>query len=385
MPDPVSQAVETPPASASTPAAPPPASPPTPSTPPAPDGGNQSPGVSAPAGGTPGATPAPATPSWLSSLKDTGIDFGGDETQALARIAQMHKDVQAMRPLTPYVSQYIQHAKDFQRYLTQQQSQQAQPQPAPDAKGKRPYWSPPEFNQSWLTLVRKDDEGNLVPLPGAPADIVPKILDYQRYQQEKMGDFTRDPFEFMDPHIEARAREIAEKVIEDRFGRQRDQQTAQQFVQEHGGWLYEMDPQTRQIRQHSVFDPNTGQYRTEPVLTQWGQAFASYVRDEDARQRSRGYSDVNEQKRNAMDRVQRDYAVAQLKVLQTGGMAPSGLSPQQQANQQFLQQHNPPAGVPATGGPISPAATPVTRTNLADMLRQNFKAQGITDEVLNQR
>lgn len=315
--------------------------------------------------------------------KAVGADFGQDEEKAISSIQQLWRDAQSLRPLAPHVAAYMQHAPQFTKYL--QEMQQKAKEPAQPKQGETPYWSPPEYSESWLNLVRRDEQGNLVALPGAPPDIVHKILAYDQYQREKMGEFTRHPFKFMDPHIESRAREIAEKVIEERLGKQRDQSTAQQFVAEHANWLYDLDPQTRQPRVHSIFDPNTGKYRSEPALSQWGKAFASYVQEEDSRQRARGYHDVDEQKNIAMAKVQRDYAVAQMKVSQMGGMAPSGLTPQQQANQAFLSANNPPAGVPATGAPVQPTTTPVTRANLLEALRAEFKANGITDDTINTR
>lgn len=369
---------------------------------------SSAPATGAPATGAPAASApsAPAQPSWLQQLRETGVDLGvTDERQATQAIAQLYRDMQQLRPLAPHLSAYMQHAPAFMKYLQSQQGQAGQVQPGPvqspadPAKPWSQYWNPPEYNQSWSQLVTQDDKGNYIPAPGAPPDIVPKLLAYRQFRQEQAEKFMSNPHEYMQPTIQALARQEAERIIDERMSRQRDQQSSTSFVQENSNWLYELDPQTHAPRQTAIFNPATGQYVNSPQLSQWGNAFSGYVQQESARQQKYGYNDVEEQKRNAMAFVQRDFAVARLQALQQQpGQQPGQpqqqppgnpanpqagqLTPQQAANQQYLQAHNPAAGVPPAGGPTMPSPPQVTRGNLAEALRQAFKTNGITDDVL---
>lgn len=401
MPDPVSAAVETPSqATPSTPAA----APATPSAPAAPSsaspavaqGAAPSPppgsGAAAPSSPDAGGTPpsgASQQPSWLQQLRQGGADFGADEGSALRNIQQLYADVQRMRPLAPHVAAYMQHAPAFTKYLQAQQAPQQPAAGAPptDSPWHAKYWKAPEYNPAWEKSLIRDGAGNIMLAPGTSPDIVAKMQAYRSYVDEQVGKFTQNPYEYMAPAIEDRATAIATRIVEERLARQQDTTSSKQFVAENQSWLYDVDPQSGQPRQASTFNPSTGQYQVQPALSQWGQAFAHYVQGEDAKQRSRGYVDVEEQKRNAMALVQRDYAVQQLRLQQSGGVSPAamappnGKTPQQLANEAFLANNNPPGGV-QRGNSVPLPEVPVTKQNLVDMLRQNFRAGGITDEVL---
>lgn len=400
MADPVSQTTtETPSAVSTQPVAPasPQTSQPSPaSTPPAtvgapttPSGPPSSGAVSAPPGSpaAPG-TPAPAQPAWLSSLRESGVDFGtADEKEVLQRVAQMHRDLQTIRPLAPYVDQFRQHAPAFQQYL-QSLNKPAAAVPEAEKPWHAKFWNPPEYNTGWMSQVKQNEDGSLVPLPGASPDIPGKILAYQNFRREQAEKFMSNPATFIEPIVRHLAREQAQELIQQQMRRRDDTQSSQAFVQENQSWLYEIDPATKMVKQQQQFDPSTGQYTFKPQLSQWGQAFGHYVQQEAQRQGSRGYQDIEEQKRNAIAFVQRDYAIAQLRAHQSSA-APANpgapqLTPQQIVNQQFLQGNNPPAGIPATGGPTAPAPElPPSREKLADFLRKNFVASGITDQHIN--
>ena len=323
---------------------------------------------------------APTQPSWLAQLRETGVDLGTeDEKAAMQLLSQLYKDRQQLAPIAPYVSQYMQHASDFAKYMEQQRSQAA-PAPTQDDPWHKKYWNPPEFNQGWERLITQDVNGNLLPAPGAPPDIVPKYLAYRQFRAEQADKFMSNPYEFMAPAIQHLARQEAEKLVEERMKRQSEQQSSLQFVQEQSNWLYEKD-QNGQTKQQMTFNPQSGTYTQTPMLSQWGQAFASYVQQEQVRQQRYGYMDIEEQKRNAMALVQRDFAVAQLNELKAKSGSPA-ISPQQVANDQFLAANNPAASVAPMGGNAVAHPGQVTRFNLAEALRQNFKSNGITDDVL---
>ncbi len=332
----------------------------------------------------------PAVPSWLSGLKEKGIDFGSDEQKAIERLAEFHKNYQQIAPIAPYVQQYMQYAPQFSKFLAEQQrAQQKQQQPDdPNAPFYKKYWNPPEYNPAWERMITRNADGSLSAVPGAPPDVVPKYLAHQQFRQEQADNFLKNPHEYMQETIQTLARQEAEKIVNERFGQVNTQQTVSTFMSQNENWLYDHDQSGRAVMA-SQFDAQTGQYKQVPKLSQWGQAFTDYVRQEaDYQQRAGMPQDIARQRDMAMAQVQRDFAVWKLNNANNGNTgtptAPAvPVNPQQVANDRFLAQNNPSAAVPMAQGNSSPApAQPPNKRNINDMLKQAFKQKGITDEVL---
>lgn len=391
MPEPISAQVDaanaTPPApTTQTPPPSPPAPTPSAATPPTPSSTPAPPA-------TPGAptTPAvPQVPSWLSSLREKGIDLGNDEAGALGKLAELHGNYNKLAPLVPYVQQYMQHAPAFSKFLADQQKA---PAPAPDANAPfyAKYWNPPEWNPAWERMLTTDASGNVTTVPGAPPELVPKYLAYQQFRKEQAEKFMSNPHEYLKDTISHLAREEAQKIVQQQFGQVDTRRTVSDFMEQNSNWLHDRDA-AGQVVMQSQFNPQTGQYVQIPKLSQWGSAFAEYVREEANYQAQNGLpQDVTRQRDIAMHRIRGDYAVWKMQNPTNGvtgtptAPAPSApaMTPQQLANQNFLQQNNPAAGIPPAGGNSTPApAGPTNRRNFNDMLRDNFKKKGITDEVL---
>lgn len=345
---------------------------------------------SAQAATTPGAASptsaatTPTQPSWLQGLRDSGIDLGSDEKAAMQQLTQTLRQYQQ---LAPYIQSYQQHAGAFGRYLQDQQKTQQHPaaQQAQPPSWKQQYWNPPEFNQSWLQLLRKDEQGNLQVVPGAPPDILPKYQAYQQYRQEFADKFMSDPISTFEPIIKQLVTEQAQQLVEQRMSQQRDQQSSQQFVQENTTWLYERDANGN-VQQQQIFNPMTGQCTMAPQLSPWGQRFSQYVQQEASEQQRRGFMDVGRQQQVAMAMIQRDYAFAQLQGQRAPAPAatpPAPQNPREAANQRLLQQNNPPANVPPTNGNANPGPQRIPKGQLRAELLKAFSANGINDQTLN--
>lgn len=398
MPEPISAQIDAANAAAApaptTPSTPP--STPTPSPTPTPSAATPSTpaaSVSAASASTPGAptTPAvPQVPSWLSSLREKGIDLGNDEAGALGKLAELHGNYSKLAPLVPYVQQYMQHAPQFSKFLAEQQRA---PAPAPDANAPfySKYWNPPEWNPAWERMLTTDASGNVTTVPGAPPELVPKYLAYKQFRAEQAEKFLQNPHEYLKDTISHLAREEAQKIVQQQFGQVDTRRTVSDFMEQNSNWLHDRD-QSGQVVMQAQFNPQTGQYVQIPKLSQWGAAFADYVREEANYQAQNGLpQDVSRQRDVAMHRIRGDYAIWKLNNPTNGGngtptaQAPAApaMTPQQAANQIFLQQNNPAAGIPPAGGNSNPApAGPTTRRNFNDMLRENMKRNGITDEVI---
>ncbi len=331
--------------------------------------------------GAPAAPPAPQVPSWLSQLRESGVDLGTDEAKARETLAQVYRDYGQLKSIAPYVSAYMQHAKQFSDYLQSQN----QPKPAtPGAPGSSddPYWksyfNPPEFNPAWEKQIVKDAQGNLVPAPGAPADVVARYQAYQQFRNDQAERFLSNPHTYMESTIKYLARQEAERLIRDQFSHKDNATAAREFVQQNMNWLYEME--NGQPKTTLAFNPMSGDYVQTPVLSQWGQAFQRYARERQAYQQKMGVAfDEKDMKDFAYAMVQRDFAIAQMHRQQpaapaTAPAAPAAPppTPQQQANDSFLRRNNPPAGQPPTGGNTIPKSPEINRMNLEQVMAQRL-------------
>lgn len=364
-----------------------------------------SPAAGAPVAGTSGAPAAPA-PTWLDNLKGAGLPVGKDDAETIAVLKQMHAERQgyeSVRHLLPHVQSYLAEAQKYNEWK-QQQSKAA---PAPAAKSSNdPYWKeswqPPEYNQAWLQQITRDEKGNIVPVPGAPPDVVMKIQQYEQFRRDQAEKLLSNPFEFMAPmqkHLEERARAIAQEVIQQTMGNNQARQNALSFVEQNANWLFEIDPASKAPKQKQEIDPTTGQWRTTEVLSPWGERMARYADGVRKQQEARGYFDQAEVQNLAYAQVQRDYSTWLLQSVASGQMTPQqvqamlnpgaapppaagtpGVTPQQAANQTFLDKNNPAAASGGKGPP--PAEEAVTAKTLRRELLKAFREGGITKETL---
>lgn len=337
----------------------------------------------------PSAAAVPSSPSWLDNLRSSGIDAGKDEKEALAFIQRIHQERQALeqlRPYVPHVNAYLQNAQKFNEWQRSQQGQQA---PAsPSGKPWDKYWTPPEYNTAWQSQITKDANGNLVPVQGAPPDVVLKYQQYQQYRSEQAQKFMDNPHEYIAPTVEAIARQQAEQIVQQHLKSIQDRQAAQTFTQTHAGWLFDLDPSTGQPKMQMQVDPQTGQTQNVRVLSQWGNQFSQYVQQVTNDQHTRGYHDEAQIQQIAMSLIQRDFAVWKLNSQQqtplpqntqaTASQATPPLTPQQQANQAFLDRANPPGkqGVPARGNVKQPEPEKVSKRNLERVMREELAKAG---------
>lgn len=336
-----------------------------------------------------GAPAAPQQPSWLQGLRESaGIDLGSDEKAALTQLTQRLQQLQQLQQLAPYVQSYQQHAPAFSRFLQEQQRAAQQPAPVNPQQPKswkQQIWNPPEFNPSWMSMLKRDEQGNLALQPGVPPDVLPKYQAYQQYRQEFAEKFLNNPIDTMEPIIQQIVRAEAQQLVQQSVSQQRDHQFANSFVQENTSWLYERDAMGN-VAQQQIFNPTTGQYSLAPVMSAWGQRFTQYVQQEAADQQRRGYMDVQRQQQVAMAMIQRDYAISQLRAGQSqpGDAVPaSPQNPRVAANDAILRANNPAAAQPGTQGNANPGPQKVTKQNLRQQLAEEFARNGINDQTLN--
>jgi hypothetical protein len=323
---------------------------------------------------------APVTqPSWRDHFKGAGINLPEDDAQASQLLLQQVRDAQTLRQYAPYLHDFQQNYSDYANWKRQQQGQQAQPQ-SQEGPWFKQYWNPPEWNPAWEKMVTRDEQGHISPIPGqlVPPDVPGKVAQYLAWRQEQTSKFAENPFQFMEPAIRSIAAEMAQQQVQQHLSQYQEVQSSHQFVAQNAPWLYEQD-QAGQIKHQPVFDPASGRYVQQRVLSPWGQKFRDYIVQESEWQRRHGINDTEAQTRRAMEKVQFEYLLA----AQQTGAAPQQQQPQQaapqqtprqQANQSFLGRQT---VQPVQRGPSSPASTPVTtRHELEQTLLQRFKEAG---------
>jgi hypothetical protein len=266
------------------------------------------------------------------------------------------------------------HYSEFQEFLRQRATPATQPAASAPAKPANPF-NLPEYDPSWAQLIQKNAvTGELEPAPGAPPDIVHRVLGYERKLREVQAKFWQNPAEALGPILAETIKPLLQQHVQQNLGALQDQQAAQQFVAQNGSWLYQKNPQGQPI-----IDPLTQQ----PILSAQGASFRQHL------ERAAQYGITSQA-------AQIDYAVNQTRaeILQAGGQAPAtgaaapaAVPPGQSAKDNFLQIHNRRAAnhagstVPAPGTPPGTPAAGQNRAemSLADRMRADFVAAGVSD------
>lgn len=93
--------------------------------------------------------------------------------------------------------QQLQH---LQYQLAQQQQPAQQPTAPPKAEltGSLKHWEKvPEWSDDWLRLVKRDENGDLVPISGADPTLPQKIMERQRWEERAQRTFFENPQQFI--------------------------------------------------------------------------------------------------------------------------------------------------------------------------------------------
>lgn len=155
-----------------------------------------------------------------------------------ARVAKMLRDMYGDEFVNALISGQIPIGQAQQHM---QQAQQAAKEQV-KVEDEHPLYSEAEFDEKWLTMVTRDEDGNLIPAPGAPKDIVDKILNFARTREGRINEFVKNPRRFI---REAIGREIIAEAIaavrshlSEAIGQTADQLKFQEFAQKHKEMLF---------------------------------------------------------------------------------------------------------------------------------------------------
>lgn len=279
---------------------------------------------------------------------------GVQDHAALAHLVSEARRARELQQLAGYGQEYLQHQSQFQEWIRAQQE-------AARAKEtqKADWWKKPEYDPGWMAkLVRDPATGELKAAPGADPTIVQKYMQWVGHQQKFLDEFSQDPIQALRPGLESVAREIAERIVQEKLGGYQSEEFARGFVEQNAGWLFEKDHTGRSTRN----------------LSAGGKAFAGYVRQAE----SLGIQDVKKQQEYALGLVQRDAALARL---QSGaGVGGTQLAQRPTTPQAgFAEAYNPSRAATNAGvqnAPAIPPQSPQTPKDLMDMMMRSMQANG---------
>lgn len=209
-----------------------------------------------------------SAPDYGAVLGEIGYDGKSDVKQFLSGLSQKAQRASQLEPYLPHVQQYQRDYSDFQRFKAEQAAaaQKAQQVQAE----KRAKWEAPKYDPQWATFIGIDPETGLPAVQEKFRNVVnPAIVeDYKKrkdFERQTFQTLIENPNDFYDKTglYESVDERIA-KAMEAKFAEYQSRQRAESFVQQHGDWLFEPQP-----------DPVTGQKQ----LSHAGNVFNSYVNE----------------------------------------------------------------------------------------------------------
>jgi hypothetical protein len=163
-------------------------------------------------------------------------------------------------PGTPSTHPFAQLGAAVAQYI-------GQPQPGQ----QRPAWAPPvDFNPRWVEDLYVEDPrtGGLTVRPGADPLELARSQQWMTWFQNFERTWKANPYEAIKPGLQDWVRQTVESTLNEQIGRRRDNQAIDDFVTQHGVWMFHADPYGRPL-----VNPQNGQRILSPV----GQQFVGLV------------------------------------------------------------------------------------------------------------
>jgi hypothetical protein len=291
--------------------------------------------------------------SVLGHFKNQNLDVSNfkDDQSAVDHLLQLARNAQQVQHLAQHGQRYQQHATQFESWLAQQQK--AQQTQAPTES----WWKAPEWNDAWLSQVDVDANGNYVPKPGAPPDVGQKIAAFRNHQREFLNKFASDPMGAVGPGIKEMVQKEAMALIQQHLGAYQEDTVAHQIIQQNRSWMVQQDAQGR-----ALLDPISQQ----PAWTPEALMYRQYVEQ---------LSQAGVRDSRAQDHMARQLVAGQVAMRGFGSQAATTANDVKKAD--FL---NGAARLPSHSGTMATPGLPQNeKLTLEQMLKQNFRAAGISD------
>ncbi len=176
-------------------------------------------------------------PSLADVWKQHGVEGLPSDPKALQReINEMRRQAAEAARYRDYASMLIQHQQEQAR----QAALLAQQQPKTEEKPKAP-WTVPQFDRRLIDQITTDENGNLVPKPGAMPNVVDEYRKWQSAREQALDRFLQDPnaliSEMVQPVIQQHAWQIASRAI----AQERQRAELKAFENANRDWAFNAD------------------------------------------------------------------------------------------------------------------------------------------------
>lgn len=200
--------------------------------------------------------------SLLDLMKSEGLELeASDDLTAARLLMEQAKQAKAYQQRLSELEQQ----RQYEAYLAAQRQQPQQPQSPKSAwdnvaeTSVLKHWKArPDFNPKWLSMVQRDDKGNLVPVSGADPTLPTKVNQYLDWQRDALETIATDPIRlvreamYADPDVS----QAIQYMIEERVGRLAAEIKAQQITEKSAAELFETDAKGKLVQKNGAYVPN---------------------------------------------------------------------------------------------------------------------------------
>lgn len=182
----------------------------------------------------------------------TGIDLSTkyrDADSAVAGLGNLTHKIGERDQLAEYGRKLLESPLEVYEHLQKMLPQLRGGHQPPEQKQDVPDPNIPQWDDAWLEQVKRDENGQLVALPGVDPSIPSKIAKYQDYLQRRTRELATDPKKALKPLLENDFRALAEQAAREAVERFRNEQQqlyqmgaaqaeAYTVLQEESRWLF---------------------------------------------------------------------------------------------------------------------------------------------------
>jgi len=187
--------------------------------------------------------PEPPPPFW-SKLGQEYADL--DEETAATKLQERLRAAEETQQRERY---FAFQAQQYQQQLAQreqqiQQWQQQQAYAAQQQQQAATAWKAPEYDPRWLSSVKRDEQGNLVPLhSGIDPTLPAKIQAYAEWKAENEKSFWQNPGDFVWQQVQPQVSQYLQQNIQQAIAHDRAMREVQDWEQTHRHILFDQNNQ----------------------------------------------------------------------------------------------------------------------------------------------
>lgn len=198
--------------------------------------------------------------------REMGYEVEDDEDDSTLAQRLLQERAQYQQDLQQH-QQELSQMKGLLSHLDQMYNRPAVPQqpfqPQQPAAPPNPYGVElPEYDPSWLNLLTRDEEGNVVAVPGADPELPRKVQSYQQARERAIEKLLRNPTEVMVPAIREQVSAMINQAVGTNLSAFQAQYEAETFLNKRRD-LFELDESGQSTGRFNEDGVKFGQYLHE--------------------------------------------------------------------------------------------------------------------------